>query len=90
MSRDLGPFAVQPRYTRVGLVAGLGASMPEFRVYVLDETGERCAAAVSIHEDSDEKAILAATLLLDDHDLDLWEGTRRVTTLRTGKPTSGP
>jgi hypothetical protein len=64
--------------------------MPEFRVYPLDETGERCAAPTIIHEDTDEKATLAATLLLDDHDLDLWQGARRVATLRTGKPTTGP
>jgi hypothetical protein len=54
-------------------------------MYPLDETGERCAAPVIIHEDTDEKATLAATLLLNDHDLDLWKGARRVATLRTGK-----
>jgi hypothetical protein len=59
-------------------------------VYPLDEIGGRCAAPVIIHEGTDEKATLAATLLLDDHDLDLWEGARRVATLRTGKPITGP
>ncbi len=59
-------------------------------MYPLDETGERCAALVIIHEDTDEKATLAATLLLNDHDLDLWEGARRVATLRPGKPITGP
>jgi hypothetical protein len=54
-------------------------------MYPLDETGARCAAPVIIHEDTDEKATLAATLLLNDHDLDLWKGARRVATLRTGK-----
>jgi hypothetical protein len=56
--------------------------MQEYRAYLLDESGRISNAAIFIRQDNDEDAIEAAKRLLSDRDIDLWQGTRRVTTLK--------
>lgn len=56
--------------------------MPEYRAYLLDQSGHTSKAAIIIHEDTDDAAITAAKGLLDIHDLDLWQEARHVVTLR--------
>lgn len=56
--------------------------MPEYHAYVLDEFGQISQAAIFIHEETDEAAIEAAWQLVGEHDIDLWQGDRRVITLR--------
>jgi hypothetical protein len=60
--------------------------MQEYRAYLLGESGRISEAAVFIREKSDEEAIEAAKRLLSDRDIDLWQGTRRVTTLKNDRP----
>ena len=56
--------------------------MQEYRAYLIDESGKVSQATIFVREDTDEAAIDAAKRLLDTHDIDLWQGTRRVVTLR--------
>jgi hypothetical protein len=56
--------------------------MQEYRAYLLDESGRISNAAIFIRQDNDEDAIEAAKQFLNGRALDLWQGTRRVMTLK--------
>lgn len=57
--------------------------MQEYRAYLLNDFGRVSEAAIFIREKNDEDAIEAAKQLMSGRDIDLWQGIRRVTTLRT-------
>jgi hypothetical protein len=59
--------------------------MQEYRAYLLDKSGRISQAAIIIRETTDEVAIAVTKQLLDTHDIDLWQGTRRIVTLKAGR-----
>ena len=54
--------------------------MPEYRAYILDRDSKIQSYEPIVCVD-DETAISAAKRLVDGHDVELWQGTRKVTTL---------
>ena len=54
--------------------------MPEYRAYILDRARhiKGCEPLISADDDA---AIVAAKRLVDGHDVELWQGARKVTTL---------
>ncbi len=59
--------------------------MPDYRAYVLDRDRHIMGCEPLISDD-DDAAIAAAERLVDGHDVELWQGARKVTTL----PRKGP
>jgi hypothetical protein len=59
--------------------------MPEYRAYILYHDGHIKSFEPLVCPD-DDVAILHAKRLVDGHDVELWQGTRRVTTLPHGGP----
>lgn len=59
--------------------------MPEYRILHLDDRGRISRPGEMIIAGSDEKAIEAATKLLDGYDIELWQGRRRVATIKHEK-----
>ena len=54
--------------------------MPEYRAYIIDHDGhiQRFEPIVCADDDT---AITTATRLVDGHDVEVWQGSRKVTTL---------
>jgi hypothetical protein len=64
--------------------------MPEYRIYTLTEGNKITGPWRGVTCDDDEKAIQQAKRWLDGHDLEVWEGSRRVSRLaRTGARSAG-
>ena len=51
--------------------------MAEYRAYILGADG-RIASAIDLECDDDELARLKAKQLVDGHDVELWQGTRKI------------
>lgn len=58
--------------------------MPEYRGYIIGSDGHILGIEPLI-SDHDDTAIAAAKRLLDGHDIELWQGHRKVTTLLAHK-----
>jgi hypothetical protein len=54
--------------------------MPEYRIYTLTESNR---IAVNVFCDDDQDAIQEAKQWLDGHDLEVWQGARLVTRLKS-------
>jgi hypothetical protein len=59
--------------------------MPEYRAYILDRD-RHIKGCEPLTCPDDDAAIVAATRLVDGHDVELWQGARKVTTLTHRKP----
>lgn len=55
--------------------------MPEYRAYIIDHDGHIQSFEPLICTD-DDRAIAAAKRLVDEHDVEVWQGARKVTVLR--------
>jgi hypothetical protein len=58
--------------------------MPEYRAYSITGDNHIDQAAIVITADDDDQAIQLALPLVNGHDVELWEGARRVTRLKSG------
>lgn len=56
-----------------------------YRVYALDDDGH-IISRVDLHCDDDEIAKRYAATLLDRHDLELWDGARKIEIFKHSKP----
>ena len=54
--------------------------MSDYRAYILDRDG-RIQSAKPFACDDDDAAIAAAKQLVDGHDVELWQGARKIITL---------
>jgi hypothetical protein len=54
------------------------ADMPDYRVYPIDGKGHIVDAPNVVTCDSDQEAIEQARALANSHDVELWDGARRV------------
>ena len=55
--------------------------MAEYRAYILASNG-RIMKPVDLECDDDEAANEAAKQLIDGHDVELWQGSRKIATFR--------
>ena len=62
-------------------VSGIGGLMAEYRAYIL-ASDRRIIEAVDLDCPDDEAAKQSAQQLVDDHDVELWHGARKVETLK--------
>ena len=52
--------------------------MPDYRIYVVDEHGHIAGPAHVITCATDEEAIEKAKPMIDRHDIELWDGARKI------------
>ena len=57
--------------------------MPDYRIYLVTEGNHIASAPVKIACDDDLSAVRQSQKLLDRHDIQLWEGRRLVTRLKS-------
>jgi hypothetical protein len=57
--------------------------MPDYRIYLVTEDDHIASAPVKIACDDDLSAVRQSQKLLDRHDIQLWEGRRLVTRLKS-------
>jgi hypothetical protein len=57
----------------------------DYRAYQLDKFGHIFSPPTLVTANSDEAAIEAARRLINGHDVELWESTRRITQLKAGR-----
>ena len=55
--------------------------MKSYRAYLLDKSGRIANPSKIIQADDDAKAIEIAKQLVDGHDVEVWDGQRRITKL---------
>ena len=60
--------------------------VPNYRISVLSEEGDISAPPRITTGDTDQEAIQQALQWVNGRDVELWEGPRLVTRLRSGKP----
>jgi hypothetical protein len=65
-------FGVQPASRR---------AMPDYKFYPVDKKGHILAPPRIVRAMTDDEALERGKQLLDGHDLEAWEGTRRLGTL---------
>jgi hypothetical protein len=61
--------------------------VPEYRIFTLTKEQRIAGPAEMIDCGSDKQAIDEAIILMDDHDIEVWQGTRIVIRLRPNKDT---
>jgi hypothetical protein len=56
--------------------------MPEYRLYAVTRDNHIKGVPATVTCESDEAAILKAREMVDGHDIELWEGKRRVSRIK--------
>ena len=59
--------------------------MAHYRIYTLKKGGHIALPPKDIHADTDEQAIQEARKFLDGHDIEVWQGSRRLVALTPKK-----
>jgi hypothetical protein len=59
--------------------------MPEYRVFRLDDAGKILGPSQAVRFESDQDAITETRKALNGATLEIWEGPRRIATLRPGE-----
>ena len=59
-------------------------AMPDYRAYPITRDNHIEQPAIVISADNDDEAIEQALPLVNGHDVELWEGARLVTRLKSG------
>jgi hypothetical protein len=59
--------------------------MPDYRVYVVTDEGRVMGPAEIITCNTDQEATERARLVVNGHDVELWEGAKRVTRIKSGE-----
>ena len=57
--------------------------MPDYRIYTLSEDGHIKGAPTLVIFESDQEAIETVRRMLDGNDIDVWQGARRITRLKS-------
>jgi hypothetical protein len=58
-----------------------GCVMPEYRAYLIG-SDDRIVERIDVDLPDDAAAIAAALRLVDGHDVELWQGTRKIAELK--------
>jgi hypothetical protein len=80
---DRGSAQASVAESSVALPPHQGVPMPEYRIFPLTSDNHIKSAPALIVCENDSMAMKQAQKMLDGHDLEVWEGTRRVTRLNS-------